>query len=158
PRAWFVPRLAVRPAAEVLRTIKEGQGSDGTRFDPAETALLEAEDVGGSMTALPPTGEITAAQVRVTRYAAQRIELQTITRQAAFLVLSEVYYRGWDAWVDGRQTPVYRTDYALRGIAVPPGEHRVEFVFRAPSFRTGAIYAGLGVALLLVGGVVSRRR
>jgi uncharacterized membrane protein YfhO len=72
--------------------------------------------------------------------------------------LSEVYYRGWEARVDGQPAPVYRTNYALRGIAIPPGEHRVELIFRAPSFRVGAAYSALGAVLLLIGAVVGRIR
>jgi uncharacterized membrane protein YfhO len=64
-----------------------------------------------------------------------------------FLVLSEIYYRGWEAKVDGRRTPVERVNHTLRGIAVPAGDHCVEFFFRAPSFRLGAKYSAIGVAL-----------
>ncbi|MCI0337146.1 MAG: glycosyltransferase family 39 protein, partial [Acidobacteria bacterium] len=53
--------------------------------------------------------------------------------------------------IDGKRTPVERVNYLLRGLSVPPGEHRIEFVFRAPSFRNGAAYTLLGLLLLLVG-------
>ncbi len=158
PRAWFVPQLIVKPRAEVLPAIKQGSLPDGTRFDPAQMALLEQEDFGGREVALPPVGEVANARVAVTRYAAQRIELETHNPQAGFLVLSEIYYRGWDARIDGEKSPVYRADYALRGIAIPPGDHRIEFVFRAPTFRTGAVYSMLGALILLAGAVVSHRR
>jgi len=158
PRAWFVRRLAVAPRAGVLRAIKEGKLPDGMPFDPAEVALFEKEDFGRRVITLPPVGETAGAQVKVTRYEPHRIELQTHNPEPAFLVLSEIYYRGWEAWVDGQRTPVYRPDYTLRGIAVPPGDHRVEFAFRSPSFRNGAFYSGLGVMLLLIGAVVSRVR
>ena len=73
-------------------------------------------------------------------------------------MLSEIYYRGWEAWVDGERVPVERVNYALRGIALPPGSHRVEMIFRAPSFRTGAVYSALGAAALMAGALISRRR
>ncbi len=88
----------------------------------------------------------------------ERIELATRNEQAGFLVLSEVYYRGWDALVDNVKRPVERVNYTLRGIAVPAGEHRVEFVFRAPSFRTGAVCLGVGALILAVGAIFVRRR
>ena len=72
------------------------------------------------------------------------------------LILSEIYYRGWEAWIDGKREPVERVNYTLRGVMLPAGEHRVEFVFLAPSFRTGAVYSLLGVILLLGGLVISR--
>ncbi len=158
PRAWFVRRVEARPSAEVWRVIKEGSLSEGVAFDPAETALLEAEDFGGREMTLPQAEETTHGQVKVTRYEPQRIELETHHSQPGFLVLSEIYYRGWEARIDGQKTPVHRADYALRGIAVPPGDHRVEFVFRAPTFRNGAVYSAIGALLLLAGGIVSRRK
>jgi len=158
PRAWFVTRLAAEPSAEVLRTIREGRLRDGGPFDPAEVALLETEDFGGRAVTLPAVGEAGGAKVKVTDYRPQRIELETHHPRPGFLVLSEIYYRGWEARIDGRKTPVYRADYTLRGIAVPAGDHRIAFVFRAPSFRTGAVYSALGAVLLLGGAVVSRVR
>jgi hypothetical protein len=158
PRAWFVSRVEIQPRAEVLQAIKRGTLPDGRLFDPAQMALLEQEDFGGREAALPPINEATGARVMVTRYSAQRIELETHHPQPGFLVLSEIYYRGWDARIDGEETPVYRTDYTLRGIAVPPGDHRLEFVFRAPTFRAGAVCSIVGALILLAGTVLSRRR
>jgi len=158
PRAWFVRRLAVMPSAEVLRTIKEGKSSDGALFDPSETALLEAEDFGGRVTGLPSVGDASGAQVQVTRYEPQRIELETHNQQAGFLVLSEVYYPGWEARIDGQKMPVHRVDYTLRGMIVPAGSHHIEMIFHPPTFRAGAVCASLGVALLVAGVVVGRRR
>jgi uncharacterized membrane protein YfhO len=82
--------------------------------------------------------------------------LQTSNQQPGFLVLSETYYRGWEAWIDGRRAPVERVNYALRGLAVPAGEHQIKFVFRSPSFRNGAAYSLLG-ALLALAGLGGRR-
>jgi uncharacterized membrane protein YfhO len=103
-------------------------------------------------------GEAAGAEVKITSYEPHRIELETRHPQPGFLVLSEVYYRGWDAWVDGKKTPVERVNYALRGLAVPPGEHRIEFIFRAPTFRNGALYSALGLIALLAGLVAEHNR
>src|SRR5262249_24465379 len=143
PRAWFVERTMALPSRELLQTIKQGKLSDGAPFDPSKVVLLEQEDYGGRSVSSPSTGLGDGAEARVTRYEPQRIELLTRNKQAGFLVLSEVYYRGWEAWVDGVESPVERVNYTLRGLALPAGEHRVEFVFRSPSFRAGAIYSGL---------------
>ncbi len=158
PRAWFVRRAIVEFSSEVLQSIKTGKLKDGSAFDPAETVLFEREDFGNRETSLPEIGDPTGAEVKVTRYEPNRIELRTRNSQPGFLVLSEMYYRGWEAWVDGKRVPVEKVNYAFRGIAVPPGEHRVEFVFRAHSFRNGASYSALGALMLFVGGVISKRR
>src|SRR5262249_49501051 len=148
PKAWFVSHLAVMPSAQVLNAIKTGRLNDGTPFEPANTALLEAEDVA-RRASLPQAGNTNSAEVRMTSYRPQRIRLQTRNAQPGFLVVSEIYYRGWDAWVDGRRVPVERVNYTLRGVSVPPGEHEIEFYYRAPTFRTGAAYSGFGLMLLL---------
>jgi Bacterial membrane protein YfhO len=158
PRAWFVERALALPSREVLQAIKRGKLPDGAPFDPAKVALLDEEDFGGREVSLPATGVGAGAEARVTRYEPRRIELMTRNEQPGFLILSEVYYRGWDARVDGVKRPVERVNYTLRGIALPAGEHRVEFVFRAPSFRTGAIYSGIGALILVAGAMITRRR
>ncbi|MDX2029732.1 MAG: YfhO family protein [Blastocatellia bacterium] len=158
PRAWFVRRAAVMPGLEVLETVRNGRLPDGAAFDPAETVLFEKEDFGRREVVLPPIAEPANAEVKVARYQPQRIEIETRNEQPGFLVLSEIYYRGWDAWIDGRRVPVEKVNYVLRGVAVPAGAHRIEFVFRSPSFRNGAAYSVLGLALLLVGGLLRKMR
>jgi hypothetical protein len=158
PRAWFVSQVDALPSREVLQTIERGMLPDGRIFDPARMALLEKEDFGGRELELPVAGIGVDAGVKVTKYEPQRIELETRNSRPGFLILSEVYYRGWDARVDGMKVPVERVNYTLRGIPVPPGNHRVEFTFRAPSFRNGAIYSAFGVVLLLVGTITSSRK
>ncbi len=158
PRAWFVRRAEVALSKDVLQIIKTGQMKDGTPFDPAETVLFEKEDFGNREISLPQISDPSGAEVKVTRYEPNFIELQTRNPQPGFLALSEVYYRGWEARIDGRHVSVERVNYALRGVATPPGNHRVEFTFRAHSFRNGALYSALGALLLVAGWVVSKRR
>lgn len=158
PRAWFVRRLAVGLSKEVLAAITTGKLPDGTDFDPAEVALLEKEDFGNRPVTLPEIGDTANAEVKVTNYEPNRIELTTRNANPGFLVLSEIYFRGWEAWLDGKRIPVEKANYLLRGLAVPAGDHRIEFVYRAHSFRNGASWSALGVVLLVIGGVISLRR
>ena len=146
PRAWFVRETLKLSDAEILQTITSGRLPDGRQFDPAQTALVESD------IHLPPS-DSASAKVSVTRYEPQRIELQTDNHQPGLMVLSEIDYRGWEARVDGVQTPIHRTDYALRGISVPAGRHRIEFVYRPLSFRIG-LMAALSAVILLIGGQV----
>jgi len=157
PRAWFVRRAAVELSRDILPIIRTGKMKDGSPFDPAETALLEREDFGDRPVELPAIGDPSGAKVEVTSYEPQKIVIRTNNPQPGFLVLSEIYYRGWDARIDNEPVPVDRVDYTLRGIAVPKGEHRIEFIFRAPSFRTGAVYSLIGMIILALGGLISRK-
>ncbi|MFN7944592.1 MAG: YfhO family protein [Blastocatellia bacterium] len=153
PRAWFVSRLLTAPEAEILRAIKTGKLSDGQPFDPQQTAMLEAEKQYSSL----PTVSAIKADAKITRYEPNRIDLATRNQQAGFLVLSEVFYPGWQARIDGRETEIHRTDYALRGVFVPAGEHRLEFVYRPRSFRLGLTDMLAGLLLLVCGSFFLKR-
>ena len=57
-----------------------------------------------------------------------------------------MYYRGWEATVNSQRVPVERVNYNLRGVELPPGNHKVEFSFRAPSFRVADFRCSITVA------------
>jgi len=160
PRAWFVQRATVLPSVDVLQIIKTGQLPDGSPFDPAKMVLLETELFAGRQlkTSATPTSDAAPGEVKLTRYEPNRIELQANNAVTGFLVLSEIYYRGWEVWVDGQRASVDRVNFTLRGVELPPGNHRVEFVFRAHSFRNGAGWSAFGLLLLVAGAVISFRR
>ena len=63
------------------------------------------------------------------------------------LVLSDAYYPGWTATVDGQPAPIYRVDGALRGVIIPAGFHDVRFQFRPTTLTPSLIL--LGISLLL---------
>ncbi len=71
-------------------------------------------------------------------------------QDGGFVVFSEVWYPGWEAFVDGKPTRLYRADYLFRAVAVPAGEHRV--IMR---YRPRAFYAGLLLSLLALGALVA---
>jgi hypothetical protein len=59
-----------------------------------------------------------------------------------FAVFSEIYYsKGWEAYIDGKQVDYYKVDYALRGLAVPAGEHTIEFKFDSKFVDLGEMIA-----------------
>ena len=65
------------------------------------------------------------------------------------VVLSDVHFPGWKATVDGREVPIERVDYLLRGVAVGPGEHRDRAHLRAVELAAGwivSLLAALGAA------------
>ena len=57
------------------------------------------------------------------------IKLKTYSQGWRFLVVSENYHPNWKAYVDGEQVPVFRADYAWKGIFVLPGVHDIEFIY-----------------------------
>jgi hypothetical protein len=147
PRAWFVGSILALPQAAVMSAVISGRLPSGEPFEPSETALLE----GDGQSTIPTSGRSADARVSITRYEPQHITLQTHNAEAGFLVLSEIYYGGWRARIDGAKADIYRTDHTLRGIRVPPGDHRIELSYLPASFRTGLLCASAGLLLLCAG-------
>jgi hypothetical protein len=122
-------------------------------FNPAQTAIL-IDDLPG------PVQSTEGSTAELVSYEAGRIEVRASIRQPCLLVLSEVYYPpGWKATIDGAETTIYQTDYALRSVYLTPGEHTVVMSYVPSHLRLGLITSLLAVAIL-VGLLVwpSRRR
>jgi hypothetical protein len=86
----------------------------------------------------------------ITAYWPNAIYLTANTLTEAYLVLSEVYYPGWRAYVDGRAQAVLRANYAFRAVYLEPGYHEVRLVFEPTSWKMGlgisvATWVGLAV-------------
>ena len=79
-------------------------------------------------------------------------------RRRSLLVLTDVHFPGWKAWVDGRETEIERVDYLLRGVPVPAGAHRVELRYEPASWRAGSIVSVLAALGLLAAVWKSERR
>lgn len=65
------------------------------------------------------------------------VELSCENASPSFLVLTDLYYPGWTAKVDGVQVPLYCANYAFRGVPLEPGKHEIVFKFEPASFWTG---------------------
>ena len=59
--------------------------------------------------------------------------------QDGYLVLTDAYYPGWIATVDGQPAHIERADILFRAVKVPAGQHRVEFRYQPQSFAIGAV-------------------
>jgi hypothetical protein len=144
PRAWLATTELVATEQEQLQVIRTGKLADGTSWEPRRTALVEASTGKTSNEAATP------GIVDVTRFEPNRIELKTASVAPSLLVLSENHYPGWRARVDGRSKDVIRVDYNLRGVAVPAGNHLVQFVYQPKSVRIGLVISLLTLAALIL--------
>jgi uncharacterized membrane protein YfhO len=69
--------------------------------------------------------------------------------RGGLLVLADTYYPGWRVTVDGQERSILRANVMQRGVAVPPGTHRVAFEFRSKSVRRGLTLTAVGLVLLV---------
>ena len=156
PAAWLAPVFVKAPETETLKFILSPQ------FDPTRLAVLDPNSAipGQEITAVPPALNI---PVRVTRYAPGEIQLELSTSPPAgtALVVSENYFTGWTAQVDGREAPTDRAEYNLIGVQLPANAKRVSLRFDDRAYERGKIITILALvacAALLAVGVVSDRR
>jgi hypothetical protein len=78
------------------------------------------------------------ASIKLIKNLNDNISYQFSANSNQFVVFSEVYYpHGWKATIDGKESPIVKVDYALRGLAVPAGKHTIEFEFRPDSYFRG---------------------
>jgi hypothetical protein len=132
------------------------------RFDVRRAALFDssAKVEGTPLTALP---EPLAIKARVTRYEPGNatIELDGPAPKGSALVVSENYYPGWQATVDGRPAVVGRADVSLIGVALPEGARKIDLAFVNGPYKTGRAITYFAVLIALaawIGGAVMSRR
>jgi uncharacterized membrane protein YfhO len=77
--------------------------------------------------------------VTVQSYSPQYTEVASISSGRAFLVMADAHYPGWKAYVDGRETPIFYTDVAFRGVIVPAGTHKIVMRFVPGILRPRAL-------------------
>ncbi|MEK7533792.1 MAG: YfhO family protein [Patescibacteria group bacterium] len=87
--------------------------------------------------------------VKITQYEPQKIEIITKTNMPQMLFLSDNYYPGWKAYVDNKETKIYRADYTFRSIYLPKGNHEVTFKYEPISFKIGSTVSILSVIAIL---------
>ena len=143
PVARLYPRVQRMPAAQQLQhlTTVAPKMLDAALVDPADPLPSVLPDSAGTVT-----------DARVITFERQRLVIETAATAPAVLVVNEVWSPEWRATIDGEPAPLFRANYMLRGVVVPPGTHRVELVFHVPVYRAGlAVLA----ALLVVFGLLS---
>jgi hypothetical protein len=84
-----------------------------------------------------------SSQARITGYFGDHVEVNVDSTGPGFLVLTDTWYPGWEATVNGQPAHIYRTDYLFRGVEVPAGHSVVRLEFRPWSF-----WVGLWVSIL----------
>jgi hypothetical protein len=141
PRAWLVhDTLVERNPLELLKRL------DAPGIDPHRVALVAAR-LDPSLDAV---ADAASEKVRIGRYESGAMELSVQAGGRALLVLSELYYPGWTATVNGQVAGVWKVDGALRGIVVPRGDSQVSL-----RFRPARIYIGAALSVAVFGVVLA---
>jgi hypothetical protein len=141
PRAFLVSRVRSVPAAEGLGLM--AKGAVDLRREAVLSEPLDADEQP------EPSDPDRTGDARVARYASTEVVIETDAPGRRLLVLSDHFYPGWAAYVDGRAVPIRRAYHALRAVAVPAGRHSVRFVYEARIVWTGAALSGVALVVTI---------
>lgn len=141
PRAYLVPRFRLVPETkERLRLLRD------PHFDPRQEVVLEADPEIGS------SPSMAMGRVRVRVYGPEEVQLELEGNQGGILVLTDTYYPGWHAYVDGKEHPILQANHVFRAVALAGEARQVVFKYEPASFRIGLWLSLLSLAALLVVG------
>jgi len=154
PRAYF--------ATDVVEVHNSAESLDKMRspaFNPALQTVIENSDSSSpsSVGNLSGNGIPQTSTATITSDKRNTVSIQTENEQDGLLVLSDNYYPGWRATIDGAPARILRANHTMRAIAVPAGRHLVSFVFMPAAFflsmyvsisATAVILAFLGLSVV----------
>ncbi|MBQ5818023.1 MAG: hypothetical protein IIW35_06675, partial [Bacteroidaceae bacterium] len=156
---WFVDEVKfVADPNEEIKAIAD--------FDPTAVAFIDEE----WKNSLPSMAEYSnnadsTDYIRLTEYKnPSNLIYESNSAKPRFAVFSEVFYKTWKAFIDGKEVSPVRTDYILRGLPVPAGKHTIEFrcvddvmTGSAKVSLYGSIFVGI-VILAMVAIIIIRRK
>lgn len=129
PRSFVVHNALV---LEDRNTILQHMTS--SRFRPMSYAIID-QPIDGLLSETTLPNPVPS----VVKHALHQVTVKATLTQPGLLVLGDMYYPGWRAFVDARETKIYRANHVMRAVFVPEGEHTVEFSYRPLSLKIGAI-------------------
>lgn len=136
--AWFVDEVQyVNNANEEIDALHH--------INPAKVAVIDqkfSEQV--KQTAVPDT----MSSIKLTAYEPNGLKYEVDSKTGGTVVFSEIYYPGWQAYIDGVEAPLGRANYILRAMNVPAGKHVVEFKFDPKSLHATETVAFIALGVL----------
>lgn len=163
-RIHVAERTQAAPRAYVAGRVLPESDSDAalaTLIDPAFRPGRDAVAGGvpSELLGSPPGPErAPRGTARIARYRPKEVRIRAQCRSRCLVVLTDLHYPGWRAYVGGREAEILRTNAVFRGVLVPSGSHEVLYRYEPLSLRAGAAIAAATAVLLALGALASRRR
>lgn len=140
---WFVKGVRwVNGPAEEMTSLNN--------FNPADTAVIDNNfrEIAASASMAADSSDKITMKV----FDNDSIQYVSETRNSRIAVFSEIFYKDWNAYVDGVKVPIMKVNYVLRGMVVPAGKHVISFRFEPSMYflgRTISLYSSWVVIILL---------
>jgi hypothetical protein len=122
---WFVKGVKF-----VNGPVEEMKALDN--FDPKDTAII---DNSFKNIVIGFTPADSAASIQQTAFDNMAIKYESRSSAANLAVFSEIYYKDWNAYIDGKEAPIAKANYVLRALLVPAGKHTIEFKFEPKVYK-----------------------
>ncbi len=139
--AWFVANIQKvnSPLAELSATC----------IADKKIAVIDISKFPSAPATSDSTGTVTVVETGL-----KSMKYVSNSQGDGLIVFSEIYYPGWVAKIDGKETGILRANYVLRALNVPAGKHTIEFSFEPKAYRVGnpITTASSWLVLLIVAG------
>lgn len=140
--AWFVDQIRWVPNADTEMTTL-------SHFDPKTTAVID-QRFKAQLDDFAPAAD-SSASITLTSHTPNEMRYTAHNTHDGFGVFSEIYYpAGWLAYIDGKETPITRVNYLLRGLKIPAGTHDITFKFHPQIFYTAETISGVSSIGLMI--------
>lgn len=138
PRFFLVKdHLVVKESQEILDKIYD------PKINLSETVILEeSPNMNGKV--------FSKGEVKLVSYKPNNVSLETNTDGIAILFLSDNYFPGWKAFVNGKETKIYRANYSFRAVVLTPGDNKINFVYNPISFKVGVFISLVSSVFLII--------
>lgn len=124
------------------------------QFNPKDTAVVDEsfKSVVGNFSQAD-----SSATIRQTAFDNDAISYESNSAAPHLAIFSEIFYKDWNAYIDGKKADIFKANYVLRGLNLPAGKHKIDFKFEPAVYKTSymlsQVFNWLLVAILVVAGI-----
>lgn len=148
PRAYLVDSYEItHDEVQSLQAIKKNP------LKLSSSVVLENGTPSFASAAIPTN----PGQIDIVNYHINEVELSVKADRRCLAVLTDSYYPGWNAFIDGVNTPILRANSLFRAVEIPPGEHTVVFRYQPSALKWGTIISLSTALFILIGLFVENR-
>jgi len=144
---WFVRGVKwIKGAVEEMKALDQ--------FNPKDTAVVDEsfKSVVGNFSQAD-----SSATIRQTAFDNDAISYESNSAAPHLAIFSEIFYKDWNAYIDGKKADIFKANYVLRGLNLPAGKHKIDFKFEPAVYKTSymlsQVFNWLLVAILVVAGI-----
>lgn len=140
PRFYFVNEIEViKEKGQILKRLFDPS------FNPRQKVILEIMPFK-----FQASEKLNYESISLKSYEPNTIILQSNEKISKILVLSDNYYPGWKAYIDGKETKIYRANYTFRAIVLPEGKHDILFKYEPLSLQIGLWVSSFSIGVFIL--------